>query len=365
MTDSVWTAQELRLRRVRDRLHDARLDGLLVSHLPNVHYLSGFSGSSGLMLVEPGVASLFTDFRYRTQARDEIADGISVSIAEDDLFTALAARLAEGEGGRRLGFEDASISVRDRRALGENCGNVVWEPAGGLLGELRARKDSDEISRVERAVAIAEAGLEAALKVVEEGVSERDLVAELEYRLRLAGSEASPFASIVASGPRTALPHVRPGERKLIEGDLVLFDLGAVTGGYCSDITRTFTLGPAAPWQRELHAAVREASERAVAAVAPGVKASHVDAAARRFLEGVGLGEQFGHGTGHGVGLEVHESPRINRRSRELLEAGNVVTIEPGVYLPERGGVRIEEVVVVEEGGARVLSSFTRDLAAL
>ncbi len=354
-----------RLRRVRDRLHDDRLDGLLVSNLANLRYLCGFSGSSGLLLVEPGAATLITDFRYQTQVAMEVREGISVSIAAEDLFAELAVLLRETGGGRRLGFEEGNLTVRERRELGEACGGVVWEPAGGLVDSLRAEKDPVEAGCIEWAVGVAEEALSRVLPNVRTGITELVLAAELDYHLRLAGSESSPFDTIVASGPRSALPHARPGEHQLEGGDLVLFDFGATVDGYCSDITRTFTVGRAAPWQRDMHAAVREAAELAIRAVGPGVPAREVDRAARDVLEEAGFGACFGHGTGHGVGLEVHEMPRINRRSREELKVGNVVTIEPGVYLPGRGGVRLEEVVLVENGGHRVLSSFSRELAPL
>lgn len=356
---------DLRLRQVRDGLHDIGLNGLLVTRPAGVRYLSGFSGSSALLLVQPGVATLVTDFRYATQAAAEVNPGIGVVVADDELFTSLA-RILEGVGpGRRFGFDESILSVGDRRALGEACPDVSWEPAARLVAELRARKSHDEVSRVEEAVRVAEAALEAVLPVVEEGMTERQLAAELEFRLRMAGSEAIPFETIVASGPRTALPHARPGDRRLAEGDLLLIDFGAVVHGYCSDITRTFTLGPATPWQAAIHEAVREALNAALGLVASGRKARDVDQGARFVLEEKGLAERFGHGTGHGVGLEVHEPPRLNRRSRDVLQTGNVVTIEPGVYLPERGGVRLEEVVVVEPAAGRVLTRFSLDLAEL
>jgi Xaa-Pro aminopeptidase len=215
---------------------------------------------------------------------------------------------------------------------------------------------------VEAAVSLADAALAEVLPVVRPGVAERELAAELEYRLRRLGSESPPFATIVASGVRTALPHARPGDRRLEDGDLVLFDFGATVDGYCSDITRVFVLGRAAPWQRELARAVLRACDAAIGVIEPGAAARDVDAAARASLDSAGYGDRFGHGTGHGVGLEVHERPRINRRSADVLEAGNVVTVEPGVYLAGLGGVRLEEIVVVEEQGARVLSALDRQL---
>lgn len=349
-----------RLRRTRDRLHDERLDGLLVSHLPNIRYLTGFTGSSALLLVEPGIATLFTDFRYELQAREEIGPSIALAIAGDGLFDELALRLSEEPPGRRIGFEPAAITVRDRQELGKRCGTVVWDAANGPIEELRSVKDSWEQGRIEAAVELAEHVLTEIVGEIRAGRTEADLAAELEYRLRRAGSGILPFDPIIAFGPRSALPHARPGDRALRAGDLVLLDFGARVDGYCSDLTRVMVVGPAETWQRDLHAAVEEACSRAIDATSAGVAASTVDAAARDYLAELGLADRFGHSTGHGLGLEVHESPRVHRLEDKPLAAGNVVTIEPGVYLPGRGGIRIEQDVVVEADGCRVLGkAFT------
>ncbi len=357
--------REARLHRVRDRLHDERLDGLLVSHMPNIQYLTGFTGSSALLLVEPGVATLFTDFRYEIQAREEIGAAVALEVTRAGLFDGLAARLSEEPPGRRIGFEENWLSVRDRQEIGRRCDTVVWDPAGTPVETLRAVKDSWELDRIEAAVELAERVLAEIDRELRPGRSELEIAAELEYRLRRAGSGALPFEPIVASGPRSALPHARPGERRLQEGDLVLLDFGARVDGYCSDLTRVRVLGPAQSWQQELHAAVREACERAIGEVSAGLPAARVDAAARDYLDGLGLGDRFGHSTGHGLGLEVHEAPRLHRSEDRPLEAGNVVTIEPGVYLPGRGGIRIEQDVVVAERGGRVLGRSSTELLQL
>jgi Xaa-Pro aminopeptidase len=365
VSGGAWDTRGLRLRHVRDRLHELRLDTLLVSHLPSIRWLTGFTGSSAFLLVEPGSATLITDFRYRTQASEEVGDGISISITESDLFAQVARCLEEGVSGPRAGFEDHSLTVRDRRALGECCGTVTWEPSGPLVDELRSSKAPEEIESISAAVRLAEGVLQDLLGFVREGVSELELAAELVYRLRLAGSEELPFDPIVASGPRSALPHARPGERKLREGDLLLIDFGARVEGYCSDMTRMFVLGAPEAWQREIHGVVATAVREAVLSTRAGVPAKDVDRAARDVIVEAGFGECFGHGTGHGVGLEVHEGPSVNSRSRDTLEAGSVVTIEPAVYLPGRGGVRLEEVVVASEGGRTVLTRFPLDLREL
>ncbi len=357
--------EALRLLELRDRLREHRLDGLLVSHLPDIRYLSGFSGSSAFLLVEPGLATLFTDFRYETQAGEECAPQVRVAIAGNGLADALARRLEEEAPGRRIGFDPARLSVRDLGELEERCDTVNWDPAGPGVEQARARKDAGELARIAEAVRTAEAALGELLPVIREGMTEREIAAELVYRLYRAGSGPLPFDPIVASGPRSALPHARPGDRRLVEGDLLLLDFGATCQGYCSDLTRVFVSGASRSWQVELHRAVEEACAAAVAAVGPGVRGRDVDAAARGHLETLGLAERFGHSTGHGLGLEVHEAPRLHKKVEDPLQPGNVVTIEPGVYLPGRGGVRIEQDVVVEPDGRRVLTAASTALIEL
>lgn len=333
-----------------------------MAHLPNVRYLTGFTGTSGLLLVKSETAVLVTDARYEEQAAQEIAEEVSVHIRREDSFSALAKLLCDGRGSRRVGFEDRYLTVADRTNLAEACGEVSWEPAGDPVGDLRAVKDAWEIAAIARAAEMADRALSALLPDVGAGMTEREVAARLEYRLRLEGSDPVPFETIVAAGPRTSLPHARPSERPIQEGDLLLIDFGASVDGYASDMTRTVAIGPARDWQRELHASVLRALEAAVGVVRGGETGRVVDAAARRSLEADGLAESFGHGTGHGLGLEVHEAPEISARSDDVLRAGNVVTVEPGVYLPGRGGVRIEEDVVVEAGDCRVLTRFPREL---
>ena len=358
-------ARRERLARVRAELAACGLDAALFTHPPNVRYLCGFSGSSGMLLVLPDESCLITDFRYREQAVSEVADVAEVLVADNGPMTSLATRLEERALIRTVAFETASVSVQDRRELGERCGSVVWEDMPGTVEELRAVKSDQELSSIERAVRIAEQAFEETLELVEEGQTEREVATELDYRLARHGSEGVPFETIVASGERTALPHARPSARTLAEGDLLLLDFGATSAGYCSDITRTVVLGRAHPWQIGVHAAVLAAQSAAMQSLRPGGPAFAPDRAARESLEAEGLADRFGHSLGHGIGLEVHEGPRLHRKSKQLLEPGNVVTVEPGVYLPGEGGVRIEENVVVTESGCRTLTSSSRALREL
>jgi len=353
-----------RLDSLRERLAEEELDALVVSHPPNFRYLSGFSGSAGLLLVQGHGALLLVDGRYDEQAVEEVGAGIEVRVAEESLRDLLAEALGTSDDPPRVGLEAHRLTVEGAGRIREAAGDVEWSETTDLVEDLRAVKDADEVRRIARAAEVACRALEELLNVVEEGVSEQALVAELEYRLRAAGSGRPAFDSIVASGPRSALPHATPGERRVREGDLVLLDFGATVEGYCSDVTRTVVLGPAREWQREVQEAVRAARDAAVEAAVPGREAREVDRAAREVLEERGLVESFPHSTGHGLGLEVHEGPSLSRKSDEILRDGNVVTIEPGVYLRGRGGIRLEDDVVVADH-PRVLTDAPRALREL
>jgi Xaa-Pro aminopeptidase len=354
-----------RLAALRADVAGARLTGLLVTDLANVRYLTGFTGSSGAALLEPDRATLFTDFRYETQAGEEVVDGVSLNIVADGTWEDLARYLSASPPGRRLGFEAARLSVAEHQRLSAACDTVIWEPTEGLVEARRAVKDETELEAIAAAVDLADLVLDALRDQIRPGITELELAAKLEYRLRAAGSGPLPFAPIVAFGERSALPHATPSERALDRGDLVLLDFGARVDGYCSDMTRVFTCGRASDWQRDLHAAVLAACEAGCEAVSDTATGAEVDAAARDLLAEAGLAERFGHSTGHGVGLEVHEAPRLHWRETGRLRAGNVVTVEPGVYLPGQGGIRIEQVVVVETGGGRVLTRSSPELIEL
>lgn len=341
------------------------LDAFLSGHPANVRYLTGFTGSSGYLLVGSRDAGLVTDHRYREQAAAETPDGLPVWIHGDGWREEVGERLTEMVGGGAVGFEGDRVSVRDRDRLGEVAPRARWTAVTGLVEELRERKSPEEVDRIRRAARLGDRVLEEFLAEVDEGATEAGLAAELDYRLRLAGSDGVAFDTIVAAGPRSALPHARPTGRELREGDLLLIDFGARVQGYCSDMTRVFCLGPPSERQRSLHRAVAAAQQAALEAVEAGVEAAAVDAAARRALEERGLEEHFGHSTGHGIGLEVHEDPVLSGRSDGRLREGHVVTVEPGAYLAGRGGVRVEDDVVVRSDGPEVLTRSPRELREL
>lgn len=354
-----------RLAALRAALSDREppVEALVVGSPHNRRYLSGFTGTAGWVIVTPAAALLLVDFRYVDQARQQ-APAFEVVEASPDPLQHVGRALAR-LGAGRVGFESEHVTVGQLDRLREAAPGVDWVPVAGAVERLRTVKDEEELAAIRRAAALADRTFREVLAEVRPGVAERDLAAELEYRMRRAGAEGVAFDTIVASGPRSALPHGRAGERRLQPGDLVTFDFGARVDGYCSDCTRTVVLGRADAEQRRIYALVLEAQEAALAAVRAGVPGRQVDAAARGRIEAAGLGERFGHGTGHGVGLEVHEAPRLNRTSEDVLAAGMVVTVEPGVYISGWGGVRIEDLVVVRGDGAEVLTPFTKELVEL
>lgn len=348
-------------------LHELELDGAIITHAPSVRYLSDFTGSAGYVFHRTGGPTLLiTDFRYEEQAAAETPAAVEIHIGAEGWISSLA-ELCADQPAMRLGFEPEHMTVLDLDRLEERVEHADFQPVTQLVTDLRAVKSEAEIDAIARAAAVAEAGLADLLASVDwhAGPREIDVAVELEARLRRAGSTGSPFDAIVAGGPRTSLPHASPSDRAIRRGDLVLLDFGATVDGYCSDITRTFVVGEASDWQVEIHARVLEAQTAAIEALGPGVEAVDVDGAARGCLGAHDLDEYFGHSTGHGIGLEVHEEPRLSSRSTQTLVVGNVVTVEPGVYLPGRGGVRIEDDIAVTSSGSRRLTSASRDLIEL
>jgi len=351
-----------RLAALAEGLTAAHVDGLLVTSAANVRYLTGFSGSSALLFVTQRDTLLITDFRYQTQAAEEV-DGVArVVIESQSLWTGLWQNLAQLGQLEVAGFESAHLVHRDFQRLLEGGGRYQWRPTTDLIESLRERKDGGEVEKIRAAITVAECALERVMKSVRAGLTERGIAGLLEAALRDSGSDGFAFPTIVASGPNSALPHARPTARRVCDGDFRLMDFGAVVDGYCSDITRTFVVGRATDEQRELYEIVRLANERAAQALRPGMSGRDADAVARGYIEDRGFGEMFGHSLGHGIGLEVHEAPRLAKTADSPLVQGAVVTVEPGIYRPGWGGVRIEDDVHLSSGGAQVLTRFTREL---
>ena len=327
----------------------AGVDGLLVTHLPDVRYLSGFTGSNAALALAGGKAVLFTDGRYTAQAKAE-ARGMRVVIGQKAAVVAACEWLAEARV-RRCGFDDGNTTVASlkqmRAAVPAKERRGLFEPVGPLVAKLRWVKDADEIVKIRRAAALGCSLFDGLLGFLEPGMTEVAVAAELEHRARLAGAEGMSFETIVASGERSALPHGRASSAKLPKQGFVTLDFGVVLDGYMSDMTRTVHMGKARGIEREVYDAVLEAQEAAVRKVAPGVSCGDVDEAARSVLRRAKLDKYFSHSTGHGVGLEIHEGPRLAAKQTQTLEAGIVITIEPGVYMPGKFGLRIEDMVLV------------------
>jgi Xaa-Pro aminopeptidase len=337
-------------------LAERGLDLMLVTELVNVGYLTGFGGTNGACVCGADTRLFLTDFRYTERAEAEV-DGWEVVTVRDDWLGGIAERLSG-----RVGFEDDHVTVRLlERLRGKLPDGVELLAAGGAVEELRRVKDDGELAAIAAASALADEVWRWSLERGLRGRSEREVAQAAEARIRERGGEPS-FPAIVAAGPNGALPHAEPGERQIGAGELVVFDMGAKLDGYCSDGTRTFAVGEPGERAREVYATVLAAQAAALDAVAAGIGGEPLDGVAREAIAAAGHGERFGHGLGHGVGLEVHEAPRLSPRSEDVLANGDVVTIEPGVYLPGELGVRIEDLVVVTEAGCRDLSGLPTEL---
>jgi Xaa-Pro aminopeptidase len=348
-----------RITKLRARLEGAGIDGVLVTNLTNVRYLTGFSGTNGAVLVTSEAATFFSDPRYRARAAD-LVQGAEVVIYRDRLTEELGP-LLRSAGVQKLGLEAASVTLAQERSLSERLPGTALTPVENLVEELRKFKEPAEIELIQRAVDLADQGFAWATEKLTPGMTEVEVALELELNIRRAGAEDVSFEPIVGSGPLSAHIHHTPSPRTLEKGDLVLLDFGARVDGYCSDLTRTVVLGAATEQQQELYDLVLRAQLAGIESATPGAKCAEVDAAARRVIEDAGRGEEFGHGLGHGVGLDIHEDPAFTRISEDLLKGGEVMTVEPGVYTIGTGGIRIEDCVVVETSGARVLGRAPKD----
>lgn len=357
-----------RQKQLANLLRRGGFDALLVTHLPNILYLCGFTGTAGVLLFQASdrghKATFYTDGRYDQQARSEVKSA--------KVVVGKKAALAEScEGAqkakvRTLGFEAEHLTYSAHKQIGLTVrGKTKLKPAAGLVEQLRLIKDADEISQIRASVLLAASLFQTALSVIKPGVAETQVAGELELQARRAGAEKMSFDTIVAAGPRSALPHGRASAQPIPPQGFIILDYGVILAGYCSDMTRTVHAGPVSRAHRRMYDAVREAQLASIGAVRPGVTAGEVDHAGREVLKRAGFDAFFTHSTGHGVGIEVHEPPRLARGQTQKLVPGMVVTIEPGIYIPEEGGVRIEDMVLVTESGHEVLTPTTKDLITL
>ena len=355
----------LRQQNLRDHLATTQFDALLVSHLPNIRYLCGFTGSSGLLLVEESGSVFFTDVRYDTQAHAEVK-GAKVVIARQAVLNAAADRIAALRGKQVIAIEADHVTVSDRKRLNNLLPtHLRLKNASSLVERARMVKDEDELAVIRSAVNLGAKLFDRALAVMRPGVKESDVAAEMEYAARRAGAEEMSFSTIIASGERSALPHGRASDKPIKPGGFAVCDFGVILDGYCSDQTRTVWVGSVSEDARVGYEAVLEAQLAAIAAVRPEVSVGEVDGAARKVLRKRGLGRYFTHSTGHGVGLEIHEAPRLAAGQKAVLQPGMVITIEPGVYFPGKWGVRIEDMVTVTARGCDVLTPTRKDFLAI
>ncbi len=354
-----------RLPRLRARLGEAACDALLVTNLANIAYLTGFTGSAGLLLVLADRLVLATDGRYEHQSAEQLAAAgveaefvIGQTPAQQEVLSAAAS------GVGRLGLEAASVTWARQRAFAADWfAGAELVPTSGVVEELRRVKDAGEIDRMRAAAAVADAALAEVAPTIVDGMTENEVARALDFAIRRGGASGNSFETIVASGPNGAKPHARPSDRPIRAGELVVLDFGAVVDGYCSDMTRTLCVGPPASATLVRMVEVVAASQAAgVAAVRAGAGGSEVDQVCRDIIAQAGWADAFSHSTGHGVGLDIHEAPTLSRTSGDTLAAGHVVTVEPGVYLPEHGGVRIEDTVVVTEDGCEPLTLSPKEL---
>jgi Xaa-Pro aminopeptidase len=363
--NSSRSGPSVRVARLRLSFSNLGVDAFLVSHLPNIRYLCGFSGSAGLLLVEPGKSTLFTDSRYTFQAKEEVS-GASVHIAKRGLLRAVGEALRVRKGRRRVAYSAAHMTVAEKVALESHAGAAIrWVSDGNAVEKLRAVKDADELAIMREAAVLISDVFQQIVPLIRPGVTELDLAAEIEYRIKRGGGSGASFETIVASGLRSAWAHARPSSKPLSKSELVVFDQGAIIRGYCSDMTRTVHVGKASARARSLYSAVLEAQQAAKQAIRPGAKAADVDKAARATLKGLKLDRYFTHSTGHGLGLEVHEMPRLGKGEETILREGMVVTVEPGVYLEGVGGIRIEDDAVVTATGCTDLTTAPRTFLEL
>ena len=361
--ESGYLAATARLNALRQVLSEREIDAFFVTNLSNIRYLVGFTGTAGLLLIVPDEVVFFTDFRYDEQAHAEVA-GSRIEVKKGTLLQAMA-RDDAARGIAKMAFEGADLKYASFEQLQELLPGRELSSAVGIVEGLRLRKDEEEVRQIRAAVELGDRVFGEICELAKPGMTEIEIAAEIDCRMRRAGAQAPAFDTIVASGPRSSVPHAKPTRRRVSAGDFVVLDLGAYIDGYASDLTRTLVVGSPSAEQQQIYATVQRAQREALEVVRSGITAAEADSTARALIDMEGYGDRFGHGLGHGVGLEVHEGPKLSQESKDTLETGMVVTIEPGIYIPGWGGVRIEDMVVITDDGCEVLTRAPKDLIAI
>ncbi|MFP4457968.1 MAG: M24 family metallopeptidase [Candidatus Zixiibacteriota bacterium] len=348
----------MRIDKIRERLEKEKLDAIIISHLKNIRYLSNYTGSNAIIVITDEKAYFYTDFRYKTQVEYQVPDEFEKIVATRNLIDELKDLKISG----KVGFEADHITVSKYEKLKENLEDIELIPIKKWVEELRGIKDNDEIENIQKAVKITEKALEEMKKFIKPGITEREYETELQYIAKKLGADGESFSAIVASGDNSAKPHAGVGDREFLFGDLITVDCGHYYNGYASDLTRTFVIGEPDNTQKEIYETVLKAQLESIAAAKEGKSGKEIDGIARKIIEDAGYGEYFGHALGHSVGLDVHDGLVMSQKTDTVLKDGMVMTFEPGIYIPEFGGVRIEDDVVIRKDGAENLTSFTKSL---
>jgi len=350
-----------RIKKVQKKLKEENLDAILVTTPPNVRYLSGYSGSNGILLITPKTSVFLTDFRYKDQSKKEVK-GSEVFLGSRDLLEDLS-KLKGIKGKRiKLGFESKNLTCNSFQRLKSILPEALLVPTENIVQSILIQKDQKEIEKIKKAVAITDQVFTQILGLIQPGITEIDVAAEIEYMIRKQGADDIAFGTIVASGRRSALPHGRASKKKIKPNQPVTLDYGAVVDGYVSDITRTIMVGKATRKFKKIYKTVFYSQQKAIRSAKPKLKCFKLDKIARDVIKRAGFGKYFGHGLGHGIGLLVHDYPPVNSKSQEVLKQGMVITIEPGIYIPNWGGVRIEDDVLITRSGCEVLTQSPKNL---
>lgn len=353
-----------RIELLRKKLAAENLDALIITNMPQVRYLTGFSGSSGVLVLTPKSADFVTDFRYSDQAKAQVR-GAAVTISSGDSFSTIKDQSTLTSKNLRVGFSGEFVSVSMQERMAKQLPHALLVNADAVLADLGWVKDAEEIGNIKKAAAIADVAFERILNIVRPGVTEKDLAAELEYQMLMLGSETPAFETIVASGYRSAMPHGVASSKKVEKGDFVTFDFGATVNGSVCDITRTVVVGKATERQKKIYNIVLKAQVAGCKKIRAGVPGKAVDDVCRQIITKAGFGKNFGHGTGHGIGIFIHMGPRLSQLSKDKLLPNNVVTVEPGIYISGWGGVRIEDDVIVTAKGGQVINRAEKKLLEL
>lgn len=353
-----------RINALQRVLKKENLDCLLVTDLPQVRYLCGYTGTNGLLIVLQTDATFITDFRYAGQVKEQVK-GAKIKIVRRELFSELDEMKKLQEKNLRIGYLEQFLPVKNLRMLEEKLPNALLAPTNGLVESLAARKDANELKLIKKAAEITDTAFERVLQIIKPGVGENEVRAELEYQMMMLGSEKPGFETIIASGKRSALPHGVASEKKIKKGEFVTLDFGAVYQGYHADMTRTVVVGKATSRQKKIYGLVLKAQIAGTKKAKAGLTGSEVDKHVRDIIEKAGYGKNFGHGLGHGLGLQIHEEPRLSPLSDSVLEPNMVVTVEPGIYLDGWGGVRIEDDVIITRNGCKVINKSDKSLIEL